>query len=137
MQSCKKILLLTGGVGLALNAFAEDKKKNFLFILTDQQWYDALSFAGNEILQTPNIDRLAVQGPYFSNAYTPSVVCCPARSSILTGHTVENTGMGNNDVYLQVYESFMPMPTFLRDIGSLWFSLRVLWEMAYQLPQGS
>ncbi len=97
---------------MALNAIAEEPRKNFLFILTDQQQYDALSFAGIEILQTPNLDRLAMQGAYFSNAYTPSAVCCPARSSILTGHTVEHTGMGNNDAYFSVDESFLSMPTF-------------------------
>ncbi len=110
----KNILLLTGGIGLSLQATANDgdQKKNFLFILTDQQQYKAMSFAGNEVLQTPNLDRLAEQGAFFTNAYTPSAVCCPARSSILTGHTIENTGMRNNDAYFDVDESLMPMPTF-------------------------
>ena len=88
------------------------EKKNLLFIMTDQQRYDALSIAGNSVLKTPNLDRLAQQGAHFKNAYTPSAVCCPARSSILTGYTVENTGMRNNDAYFNVDESKMPMPTF-------------------------
>jgi len=110
--SLSNILIASSCLGLSINAFAETPKKNLLFIITDQQSYDALSIAGNTVLQTPNIDRLAMQGAYFQNAYTPSAVCCPARSSILTGHTAENTGMKNNDAYFNVDPSLMAMPTF-------------------------
>jgi arylsulfatase A-like enzyme len=87
-------------------------KPNLLFIMTDQQRSDALSIAGNTVLETPNLDRLAKQGAYFKNAYTPCAVCAPARSSILTGHTVENTGMKTNDRAYYVEEGLMTMPTF-------------------------
>ena len=72
-------------------------KKNLLFIMTDQQRYDALSIAGNMVLETPNLDLLARQGAFFENAYSACAVCAPARSSILTGYTVEHTGMRRND----------------------------------------
>ena len=88
-------------------------KTNLLFIMTDQQRSDALSIAGNTVLETPNLDRLAKQGAYFKNAYTPCAVCCPARSSILTGHTVENTGMRTNSLaYYPKEKGLMTMPTF-------------------------
>jgi len=91
----------------------KSRKKNLLFIMTDQQRYDALSIAGNTVLQTPNLDRLANGGTYFKNAYTPCSVCAPARSSILTGHTVENTGMKTNKrAYFYEEEGLMTMPTF-------------------------
>ncbi|GAB5554970.1 MAG: sulfatase [Saprospiraceae bacterium] len=90
-----------------------EQKKNLLFIMTDQQQYKALSIAGNTVIETPNLDRLAKEGAYFKNAYTPSAVCAPARSSILTGHTVENTGMKNNQrAYFYKEEGLMTMPTF-------------------------
>lgn len=90
-----------------------ERKKNLLFIMTDQQQYKALSIAGNPVLKTPNLDRLARQGAYFRNAYTPCAVCAPARSSILTGYTVENTGMKTNDrAYYYEEEGLMTMPTF-------------------------
>ncbi len=60
---------------IAQSAFAQvQQKKNLLFIITDQQRYDALSIAGNTVLETPNLDRLAQQGAYFKNAYTPCAV---------------------------------------------------------------
>ena len=89
------------------------KKKNLLFIITDQQQYKALSIAGNPVLETPNLDRLAKNGAYFKNAYTPMAVCGPARSSILTGMTVESTGVNTNDkTYFYDEEPVMTTPTF-------------------------
>ena len=51
---------------LVFGTIAQNKqKKNLLFIMTDQQQYKALSIAGNTILETPNLDRLAEGGAYF------------------------------------------------------------------------
>jgi arylsulfatase A-like enzyme len=92
---------------------SKSDKPNLLFIMTDQQRSDALSIAGNTVLETPNLDRLAKQGAYFKNAYTPCAVCCPARSSILTGYTVENTRMRTNSLaYYPKEKGLMTMPTF-------------------------
>lgn len=74
------------------------RRPNVLFVLTDQQRFDAMSFAGqNKILHTPNIDRLAREGVWFKNAYTTAPVCEPARTSILTGLTIENTQVQINN----------------------------------------
>lgn len=94
------------------NSFGQ-KKKNLLFIITDQQRFDALSIAGNAVLKTPNLDRLAEQGVHFKNAYSACAVCGPARSSILTGCTVESHGVRTNDrTYYYDKEVLMTMPTF-------------------------
>ncbi len=96
-----------------LSIQAQATKKNLLFIITDQQRYDALSIAGNTVLGTPNLDRLAKGGTYFKNAYTPMAVCGPTRASILTGHTVENHGVDSNSKTYDYYEEgLMTMPTF-------------------------
>ena len=92
MKRIKKGVLVLITVLMAFGSFAQ-KKKNLLFIITDQQQYKALSIAGNMVLNTPHLDRLAKEGAYFKNAYTPMAVCGPARSAILTGLTVENTGV--------------------------------------------
>ena len=60
------------GSSKGLQSFrSKGDKPNLLFIMTDQQRSDALSIAGNTVLDTPNLDRLAKQGDYFENAYTP------------------------------------------------------------------
>jgi len=104
--------LMTSGA-FSVSAEIKLRRPNLLFIMTDQQRWDALSIAGNTVLKTPNLDRLARQGACFKNAYTPCAVCAPARSSILTGHTVEHTGMRTNDrAYHYREEGLMVMPTF-------------------------
>lgn len=73
-------------------------RPNVLFIMTDQQRFDAMSFAGqNRVLRTPNIDRLARQGVWFKNAYTSAPVCGPARTSLMTGLSIETTGVQVNN----------------------------------------
>ena len=60
-------------------------RPNIILIMCDQMRWDAAGFAGNPIVQTPHLDRLAQDGVCFENAYCPSPVCSPARASWLTG----------------------------------------------------
>lgn len=91
----------------------EAPKPNLLFIMTDQQRADALGIAGNTILKTPNLDRLAKQGAYFRNTYTQCAVCAPARAVMLTGHTVENNGIRTNSIWKDEPDlEVMTMSTF-------------------------
>src|SRR5215831_9804436 len=64
---------------------AEDKKPNILFILSDDQRFDALGCLGHPFLKTPNLDRLAAQGVLFRNAFVTTPICAASRASILTG----------------------------------------------------
>lgn len=105
-------ICIAAGFLLPVDSSAQ-KKTNLLFIMTDQQQYKALSIAGNKVLETPNLDRLAKGGAYFKNAYTPMAVCGPARSSILTGMTVEHTGVNTNGkTYNYAETPVMTTPTF-------------------------
>ena len=47
----------------------ETKRPNLLFILTDDQRWDAVGYAGNPYIQTPNIDRLAKEGVVFTESF--------------------------------------------------------------------
>ena len=61
------------------------KRPNIIFILTDDQRWDALGVMGNSILKTPNLDKIANQGVLFKNAYVTTSICCVSRASILSG----------------------------------------------------
>ncbi len=63
----------------------EEAKPNIIFILTDDQRWDALGYAGNPIIQTPNMDELAREGLYFKNAFVTTPICAASRASFLTG----------------------------------------------------
>ena len=81
-----------------ISAGTEKPGVNLLFIMTDQQRFDAMSRAGNSILKTPNLDRLADEGVFFERAYSNCPICVPARAVILTGHSIESMRVtGNND----------------------------------------
>src|SRR5690554_2318915 len=69
---------------LAAHLHAQEKP-NLIFILTDDQRWDALGYAGNEVIQTPEMDRLAREGVYFKNAFVTTPICAASRASILTG----------------------------------------------------
>ena len=61
------------------------KKPNIIFILTDDQRWDAIGFAGNPIIKTPNMDKMAGSGLYFQNAFVTTPICAASRASLLTG----------------------------------------------------
>ena len=75
------------------------KRPNILFITTDQQRADCIGYE-NPRLKTPHLDALAQAGTRFSNCITPSVVCQPARASILTGSLPLTHGVWDNGVDL-------------------------------------
>jgi len=60
-------------------------KPNIIFILTDDHRWDALGYAGNKIIKTPEMDKLAQKGIYFKNAFVTTPICAASRASILTG----------------------------------------------------
>jgi N-acetylglucosamine-6-sulfatase len=80
---------------LALPEIPGAKKRNIIFILTDDQRYDALGFM-HPFLETPNMDSLAKNGVHLKNAFVTTSLCSPSRASILTGlyahkhHVVDN-----------------------------------------------
>ena len=64
--------------------------------MTDELRRDSLSCYGNYYVRTPNINRLAQFGQLFTNAYTPSPICVPARASIATGQYVHENRCWTN-----------------------------------------
>ncbi|MCG8327992.1 MAG: sulfatase [Chitinophagales bacterium] len=90
----KKIALILISVVLlsSCNGGKEDqplkelpKNPNIIFIMSDDHAYQAISAYGSELIQTPNIDRLAKEGMLFTNACVTNSICAPSRATILTG----------------------------------------------------
>lgn len=71
-------------------------RPNVLVILTDDQRWDAMSCAGNRMIQTPNIDRLAREGVRFANVFVTTSLCSPSRASLLSGRYARQHGVRNN-----------------------------------------
>lgn len=102
MKRTKLLIYSLITIAAALKSFGADqadkaRKPNLLFIMTDQQRYDAIGAVGKyKFLKTPNLDRLAKTGAFFTKAYTPCAVSGPARSCILTGLMVEHNNVRSN-----------------------------------------
>src|SRR5947207_482231 len=58
---------------------------NIVFILADDLGWSDVGCYGGDLVETPNIDKLAAEGVRFTDAYAASPVCSPTRASILTG----------------------------------------------------
>ncbi|RAS34627.1 sulfatase-like hydrolase/transferase [Paraburkholderia bryophila] len=74
------------------------KPTNVLFILSDEHQHDLMGCAGHPFIHTPNLDALAARGTRFSNAYTPSPICVPARASLATGRYVHDIRCWDNAI---------------------------------------
>ncbi|MGE5268217.1 MAG: sulfatase-like hydrolase/transferase [Thiohalocapsa sp.] len=74
------------------------KPANLLFILSDEHSRRVLGSYGHQIIRTPNLDRLAAQGARFTDAYTNSPICVPARAALATGRYVHQIRFWDNAI---------------------------------------
>jgi arylsulfatase A-like enzyme len=90
---------------------------NILFILTDDQRFDAMSCAGNRFIRTPNLDQLAAQGVRFSNQFVTTSICCASRASIFTGQYERRHGISDFKTPLTAAQWAETYPALLRATG--------------------
>ncbi|WP_137922295.1 sulfatase-like hydrolase/transferase [Hydrogenophaga sp. 2FB] len=72
--------------------------RNLLVILSDEHDPRYMGCSGADWMHTPNMDALARRGTRFSNAYTPSPICVPARAGLATGRWTHTTGYWDNAI---------------------------------------
>ncbi len=73
------------------------RRPNLLFLYTDEQAHETMRAYGNDLIETPNLDRLADESLVFEKAYVTQPVCTPSRSSILTGLYPHSSGCLRNN----------------------------------------
>ncbi len=92
-------------------------KPNIIFILTDDQRWDALGAMGNPIIQTPNMDKLATAGVLFQNTFVTTAICCVSRASILTGQYESHHKIDDFDTDLPTETFEKTYPPLLKNAG--------------------
>jgi arylsulfatase A-like enzyme len=92
------------------------KPPNIVFFLGEGLRHDELSFRGNPLLKTPNMDRIAREGAWFRNAFVTNALCLPSRASYLTGAYSHTTGATTNEDS-QVPARFPMVTDLLREHG--------------------
>lgn len=95
-------------------AAPKGEQPNIIYVLTDDQRYDALGFLNDE-LNTPNMDRMAEEGVHFENAFVTTALCSPSRASIITGEYMHDHGIVDNNTKFSDDAEFFPEK--LREAG--------------------
>jgi len=105
MKSIKLFALLAMSAMLSCSG---PEKPNIVYIMADDLGYGDIGVNGQEIITTPNIDRMASEGLMFSQHYSGSTVCAPSRCCLMTGmHTGHAAVRGNRPMRP---EGQVPMP---------------------------
>ena len=91
------------------------KQPNILVIMVDELAPQFMPDYGHDVVQTPNISRLAARGTVFDNAYTSSPLCAPARASFMTGKLCPEINAYDNGAELPA--SVPTVAHFLRSLG--------------------
>jgi arylsulfatase A-like enzyme len=100
------------------------EKMNILFLITDQQRADHLGCAGNPVLKTPNLDRLASESVRFTNMYVANPICMPNRASIFTGmypnmHGNRTAGVNLSETVPTFTETLLKKGYYTKSIGKI------------------
>jgi len=110
-------------LGAALFAFAlpaapaaNDQRPNVLIFMTDDHSWLHMGYAGDPVVRTPHVDRLARQGVIFDHAYCSASSCAPSRAAMFTGRNFWELGSGAN-LHGAVDRRFTVFPEILREHG--------------------
>jgi len=116
------LLVLSMGLGFLFCTCSSVKKEvarpNVLFVVFDDlnDWEGCMF--GHPQSITPNIDRLAAKGVLFSNAHSAGTMCCPSRTSVITGLRPTTTGVYKNaDTPLDLYKSKRTLNKHFKENG--------------------
>lgn len=116
----KPLSLLLLVVFSITNLYAENanKQPNIIIILADDMGYNDAGYMGCKELPTPNIDKIAKNGVWFTDGYTTCPVCAPSRAGLLTGRYQNRFGFEDNPgPYRRTKETIPGIPLSEKTMG--------------------
>lgn len=87
-------MMAVGGCGQQTRKM--DTRPNIIFIMTNDHTTQAISCYGGNLIETPNMDRLAKEGMRFDNCYATNALSGPSRACVLTGKFSHINGFTDN-----------------------------------------
>ena len=87
------LLAMTAGLWSAQNPSRSPDPLNVVLLVVDDARWDALGAAGNPVVRTPRIDRLARDGVRFDQARVTTSICMVSRATLLTGQYMSRHGI--------------------------------------------
>ncbi|AWW32395.1 N-acetylgalactosamine-6-sulfatase [Echinicola strongylocentroti] len=118
-------LFMMGCQSTANKTTKEQSKPNIIYIYADDMGFGEVGVNGQEKIKTPNLDKMAAEGMVFTQHYTSSPVCAPARCGLMTGlHTGHAYIRGNKPVLPasftdEVENGQQPLPEGTVTIGKM------------------
>jgi arylsulfatase len=91
-----------------LVAGSETKPLNVVVLLADDWRHDTLGCAGNPVVKTPNLDRLAGDGFRFTRACVTTAICGVSRASLFTGQWMSRHGNPSFEMFKTPWEETYP-----------------------------
>jgi N-acetylglucosamine-6-sulfatase len=92
-------------------------RPNVVVIVVDDLRWDEFGAAGHPYLRTPNIDRLAAEGAWLTNAFHAVPLCSPNRASLLTGQYPSRHGIIDNVARNLASHGLQTFPATLQEHG--------------------
>ncbi len=112
-QLIKPVVFYLALFVVALSANAQQNRqakspRNILILYADDWRHDTLGAAGNPVVKTPNLDRLAKQGVRFRRAYVTTSICGVSRATLLTGQWMSRHGNRAFDMFRTPWSETYP-----------------------------
>jgi len=110
------------------------ERLSFLCIVTDQMRGDHMGCAGNPVIRTPHLDRLAAGGVRFTRAYVNNPLCMPSRATLFTGLTPRAHGVRTNGIPLD-----RRVPTIVEALAGAGYRTHAVGKLhllPYSTPRG-
>ena len=102
---------------------------NILLIMSDQHSPHFLGCAGEEVLRTPTLDRLAARGVSFANNHCGNPLCVPSRMTFLTSRHSSDIRVWTNRCRLQ-----SDIPTFVHHLVNAGYETTLCGRMHFNGP---
>ena len=96
ISTCAIPLAIAGLSACSESVEKEHEQPNIIFIMTDDHTTQAMSCYGGNLIETPNMDRIADEGMRFDNCYATNALSGPSRACILTGKFSHKNGFTDN-----------------------------------------
>lgn len=93
------------------------QRPNILWITIEDTSPQFIGCYGNQVANTPTIDRLASEGVRFTNAFSTNTVCSPSRTSLITGVPTWKAGTGNHRSKYPIPDFIKGFPYYLQQAG--------------------
>jgi arylsulfatase A-like enzyme len=127
-------LLLLALVTLAPSA-ALPRRPNVLFLVIDDLNHWVGYLGRNPQTKTPNIDKLATRGVWFTRGYCAAPVCNPSRAALMSGYRPGATGVyDNRNDWRTAIPQEVTMPTAFRKAGYYVAGAGKIYHEAYRRP---